>query len=62
MDSLESMADNVLTNCNRNDASSFASSTDVGLKLTQQPNAVNSNHLNMNNTLTIKSDYGLTNL
>lgn len=65
MDSLESMTESVLTNGNnRNDASSFISSSDVtGLVLNQQTNvANNNNHLNLNDALNIKSDYGLTTL
>lgn len=68
MDSLESMTENGLTNghgnSNRNDASSFISSSDVtGLVLNQQTIvANNNNHLNLNDALNIKSDYGLTTL
>lgn len=69
MDSLESMTENGLSNGhgnnNRNDASSFISSSDVtGLVLNQQTNAANNNnnHLNLNDALNIKSDYGLTTL
>lgn len=69
MDSVESMTENVLTNGhgnnNRNDASSFISSSDVtGLVLSQQQTNVanNNNHLNLNDALNIKSDYGLTTL
>lgn len=65
VDSLESMTENGLSN-NRNDASSFISSSDVtGLVLNQQTNAStnnNNNHLNLNDALNIKSDYGLTTL
>lgn len=65
VDSLESMTENGLSN-NRNDASSFISSGDVtGLVLNQQTNAStnnNNNHLNLNDALNIKSDYGLTTL
>lgn len=64
VDSLESMTENGLTS--RNDASSFISSSDVtGLVLTQQQTNVannNNNHLNLNDALNIKSDYGLTTL
>lgn len=69
VDSLESMTENGLSNGhgnNRNDASSFISSSDVtGLVLNQQTNAAannNNNHLNLNDALNIKSDYGLTTL
>lgn len=62
VDSLESMTEN---GPNRNDASSFISSSDVtGLVLNQQTNVANNNnnHLNLNDALNIKSDYGLTTL
>lgn len=69
MDSVESMTENVLANGHgnnsRNDASSFISSSDVtGLVLSQQTNVANNNnnHLNLNDALNIKSDYGLTTL
>lgn len=66
VDSLESMTENGLTNgTSRNDASSFISSSDVtGLVLSQQANVANNNnsHLNLNDALNIKSDYGLTTL
>ena len=60
MDSLESMTEN------RNDASSFISSSDVtGLVMNQQQqqtNVANANNNNLNDALNIKSDYGLTTL
>lgn len=66
VDSLESMTESGgHCNSNRNDASSFISSSDVtGLVLNQQTNVANNNnnHLNLNDALNIKSDYGLTTL
>jgi hypothetical protein len=50
---------------NRNDASSFISSSDVtGLVLNQQQTNVanNNNNNHLNDALNIKSDYGLTTL
>lgn len=60
VDSLESTTEN------RNDASSFISSSDVtGLVMNQQQqqtNVANANNNNLNDALNIKSDYGLTTL